>query len=319
MPQPTGIRALVLAAGQGVRLRPLTLHRPKPLLPIAGRPILAHTLDRLAELGCEATAINLFHLGDQIQGTFGTSFRGMPLVYSHERELLGTLGALAPLAGFFRHAELILLINGDSLCAWPLTELVERHREGGAPATVLLAEGIDPEEYGGGAGIDAEGRILSFRHAGPALGVPVSRHVFAGAHAISPAFLSRVELRPADIVRELYEPFLLRGGVLRAVVSRQPWHDLGTRERYLAGARDWLQRTGAPFWTAADAAISPMAELEGSMVECGAKVGRGARVLDSILLPGSEVGEGATVERSILDGGARIAPGETVHDEIISR
>jgi len=132
------IRALVLAAGEGTRLRPLTSFLPKPLLPVAGRPLIEHTLDRLAKVGCEAVAINLHHLGDAIRDHLGDDHQGMPITWSEERdERLGTLGALHPLRDFLRPAEVILLVNGDSLCAWPFSRLLRRHRDGGAAATLL--------------------------------------------------------------------------------------------------------------------------------------------------------------------------------------
>ncbi|MBV8203217.1 MAG: nucleotidyltransferase family protein, partial [Acidobacteria bacterium] len=133
------VRALVLAAGLGTRLRPLTGDMPKPLLPVLGQPILGYTLRRLAAAGCEAAAVNLHHRGEQIRRALGDDFAGLPLTWSEESHLLGTLGALQPLAGFFAAADLVLIVNGDSLCRWPLAELVRRHRENGAPATLLLA------------------------------------------------------------------------------------------------------------------------------------------------------------------------------------
>ena len=97
---PGRLRALVLAAGRGKRLRPLTDSTPKPLLPVAGVPILGHTLAQLAAVGCEGVAINLHHLGEAIRRRFGGDFAGMPLTYSEEPQLLGTLGALHPLRDF---------------------------------------------------------------------------------------------------------------------------------------------------------------------------------------------------------------------------
>ncbi|MDP9119810.1 MAG: nucleotidyltransferase family protein, partial [Acidobacteriota bacterium] len=151
------LRALVLSAGLGIRLRPLTELVPKPLLPVAGAPILAHTLERLAAVGCEAVAINLHHLGEQIRGHFGTAFAGMPLTFSEEPELLGTLGALFPLREFLAAADLVLLVNGDSLCRWPLARLVRQHLKTGDAATLLLASRPDPRLFGGGVGIDSAG------------------------------------------------------------------------------------------------------------------------------------------------------------------
>ncbi|HEY9420464.1 MAG TPA: nucleotidyltransferase family protein, partial [Thermoanaerobaculia bacterium] len=139
----------MLAAGLGTRLRPLTSHTPKPLLPVRGVPILGHTLAQLAAIGCEAAAINLHYLGDQIRQRFGESHAGMSLTWSEEPELLGTLGALHPLKEFFAPADLVLLVNGDSLCQWPLRKLVRRHLAAGARATLLLASRPDPAQFGG--------------------------------------------------------------------------------------------------------------------------------------------------------------------------
>ena len=204
--QGSRLRALVLAAGLGTRLRPLTDVAPKPLLPVTGLPILGHTLQQLAAVGCEAAAVNLHHRGDQIRQRFGDSFAGMPLVYSEEPELLGTLGALHPLKEFLAGADMILLINGDSLCRWPLKKLIRRFQAtpaDTAQATLLLTAQAPPADFGGGVGIDRNGRILSFRPNDPERGEVVRRYVFAGAHVISPRLLERVGPGKSDIVHDL--------------------------------------------------------------------------------------------------------------------
>jgi len=125
--KPVRFRAVVLAAGFGRRLRPLTDWLPKPLLPVCGKPVVLHTLEALAAAGCEATALNLHHLGEPIRRRLGDDFEGMPLTYSEEPEILGTLGALYPLRDFIAGAEHLLIVNGDSLCRWPLAGLLRRH------------------------------------------------------------------------------------------------------------------------------------------------------------------------------------------------
>jgi mannose-1-phosphate guanylyltransferase len=229
----------VLAAGLGTRLRPLTAQTPKPLLPVLGKSIIEHTLGRLAALGCEATAINLHHLGGQIRGALGPAFGAMPLTYSEEEEPLGTLGAFPPLRDFFAPADLILLINGDSLCRWPLERLLRHHLEAGPAATLLLASRPDPAAFGGGVAIDRTGRVLAFRRADPA-GIPAAhRFVFAGAHVFRPKLVAGVAPGFSDIVRDLYEPALRTGVRLDAVVTARRWHDLGTPRRYLEAVLDW--------------------------------------------------------------------------------
>ncbi|HEV8629727.1 MAG TPA: nucleotidyltransferase family protein, partial [Thermoanaerobaculia bacterium] len=152
-----------MAAGYGTRLSPLTDELPKPLLPVLGRPLLARTLDALAAAGCEAVAINLHHLPDAIPAACGERHRGMPLVYSREEAILGTGGAFGPLRDFFAPVSTALLVNGDSLCDWPLAALLARHRRRGTEATLLLAGRPDPRPFGGGIGVDPAGRVTAIR------------------------------------------------------------------------------------------------------------------------------------------------------------
>ena len=161
VPRPR-LRALVLAAGRGERLRPLTATLPKPLLPVAGRPLLAHALERLRTAGCEAVAINLHHLGGQIREQFGDRFRGMPLVWSEEPELLGTAGALPPLRPFLEQAERVLVVNGDTLCRWPIEALLAAHARRQPAATLLVHRKADPRAFGGGVALEDDG-ITAFR------------------------------------------------------------------------------------------------------------------------------------------------------------
>lgn len=316
------LRALVLAAGLGTRLRPLTDGVPKPLLPVAGVPILGHTLAQLAAAGCEAVAMNLHYLGDQIRQRFGESFAGMPVTYSDEPVLLGTLGAFDPLREFFAPADLVVLINGDSLCRWPLRRMLRRHQTSGAKATLLLTSRPDPASFGGGVGIDRQGRILSFRAGDPERGEVARRYVFAGAHVISPDLLDRVGGGPSDIVRDLYIPLLDEGGRLDSVVTAGHWHDMGTPERFLEGALDWA-RAGWPerlwrrSWISPEAGVGAGAKVRDSAVEAGARIGARARVERSVLLPGARVGEGCYVRESIVGFGASVPPGTWVERRII--
>lgn len=321
--QGNRLRALVLAAGLGTRLRPLTDVAPKPLLPVTGLPILGHTLQQLAAVGCDAAAVNLHHRGDQIRQRFGDSFAGMPLVYSEEPELLGTLGAIHPLKDFLAGADMVLLINGDSLCRWPLKKLIRRYQANGAQASLLLAAHASPADFGGGVGIDRSGRILSFRPNDPERGEVVRRYVFAGAHVISPKLLERVGPGKSDIVRDLYIPLLAEPeGKLTSLVTKRPWHDLGTPQRFLEGVVDWA-RAGWPerlwrqAWISPEAVVEPGARVKRSAVEAGSKVGEGAVVESSVLLPGSRVGKGSVVRESILGFGAAVPPGTWVERRII--
>jgi mannose-1-phosphate guanylyltransferase len=320
----------VLAAGLGTRLRPLTDATPKPLLPVAGVPILGHTLAQLAAVGCEAVAMNLHYHGEQIRRRFGADFAGMPITYSEEPVLLGTLGAFHPLRDLFAPADLVVLINGDSLCRWPLRRMIRRHLSlpaaaggAGAQATLLLTSRPDPASFGGGVGIDKDGRILSFRKEAAAAGEAARRYVFAGAHVISPKLLERVGSGPSDIVRDLYIPLLAEPGArLESVVTAGRWHDMGTPERFLEGVLDWAkagwpERLWRRSWISPEAGVGAGARVRHSAVEAGAKIGARARVERSILLPGARIGEGSCVRESILGYGASVPPGTWVERRII--
>ncbi|MEA2599722.1 MAG: mannose-phosphate guanylyltransferase [Acidobacteriota bacterium] len=316
------IRALVLAAGLGTRLRPLTEQLPKPLLPVRGVPLLGHILTQLATFGCEAAAVNLHYLGEPIRQHFGDAHAGMPITWSEEPEILGTLGALHPLKEFFAPADLVLLVNGDSLCRWPLRKLVRKHLSGGARSTLLLVSRPDPAPFGGGVGVDRAGRILSFRPGDPERGTVARRYVFAGAHVFAPDLLARVGPGKADIVRDLYIPMLEEDERLASVLSAGRWHDLGTPQRFLDATLDWARAEGPErlwrrSWISPEASLGAGAQMRMVSIEAGARVGEEARVERSILLPGARIGKGCVVRESILGFGASVPPGTWVERRII--
>lgn len=316
------LRALVLSAGLGTRLRPLTAAIPKPLLPVLGASILEHTLRRLAALGCEATAINLHHLGSQIRTALGASYEGMPLHYSAEAEAQGTLGAFPPLRDFFAPADLVLLVNGDSLCRWPLARLLRHHLEAGPTASLLVASRPDPARFGGGVAIDRQGSILAFRSSDPRSTEGSRRYVFAGAHVFQPRLVAEVRPGVADIVRDLYEPALRAGARLEAVVTARPWHDLGTPSRYLEAVLDWARgHRSAPegaLYLGAGAVLAPGVSVEGSVLERGVRIEEGAEVEGSVVLEGARIGRGSRVRGSLIGPGVELPPGSVVERTLVA-
>lgn len=314
------VRALVLAAGRGNRLRPLTDTLPKPLLPVAGHPVAALTLDRLAAAGCEAVALNLHHLGDKVRRRFGDEWKGMPLVYSEERELLGTSGALVPLKEFFAPADLVVVVNGDSLCRWPIRRLVRRHLAARADATLLFSRRADPGAFGGGVGL-AGREVVTFRPGAGPSGARLTRRVFAGAHALSPELLARLPDGPSDFVAALWEPLLAAGRRIRALTTNRRWYDLGTPGRYLDGVRRSLRGPIGWFrhsWIAPDVERAADSRVTRSVVEAGCSIGPGSRVARSLLLPGVRVGPDCDLEHSVVAPGVTLPPGTSVHHRLVT-
>ncbi len=309
----------MLSAGLGRRLQPLSLFVPKPLLPVDGEPVVGHTLRQLGRLRCEAAALNLHHLPEAIPRHLGASYHGLPLVYSREEEIQGTLGALYLERSFLAAADLVLLVNGDTLCAWPWKRLIRRHLRSGAEATLLVHSRPPDPDLGGGVGLDG-GRVVALRDA--RVGAAKSRHLFAGAHVLSPRLLARLVPGPGDVVGDLYVPLLAEGGRIEAVVTRRPWHDLGTPERYLAANLDRLRRRwrrGRPSRISPLARIHSTATVEGSLVDRGVVVGEGAHVASSVVLAGAAVPAGSRIEWSILGPGVRLPSAAGIERRMVNR
>ena len=238
------MKAMILAAGLGVRLRPLTDRTPKPLLPIAGRPLLVWNLLLLQRHGITDVLINLHHLGDQIVQAIGDGTRfGLRVAYSHEPELQGTGGGIRQAAPFLKDGP-FLVLNGDTLSACDLTGLIAAHRAGKALATLALRE--DPEATRWGpVTVDAGSRILQINGKPPLQAgnrVPVQTavgrpYMFAGIHVMEPAVLDAIPPGPGSII-DVYHALIGKGLVLRGWRMSGYWSDIGTRERYEQAERD---------------------------------------------------------------------------------
>lgn len=316
------MRGVILAAGLGKRLGPLTDERPKPLLPVRGVSLLERSLARLAGAGCEAVAVNLFHLGDQIEAALGSSHRGMEVIYSREAEILGTLGALVPLRGFLSEADFVFLINGDSLCEWPLEELLERHLETRAEATVMLSSTADPAAFGP-VGVDASSCVVSWPGSA-AVRPEVDTLVFAGAHVFSPDLLRSVEPGFSGIVSDLYVPLVAAGATLAGMRSDAAWHDLGTPRRYLDAVCSWRGEGRSSeacdhSWVSPRARVARGAMVDNSVVEASATIGPATSVRKSLLMEGSEIGEGSELREVVVGPGARLPAGSKLDQCLVTK
>ncbi len=299
---------MILAAGLGTRMRPLTLLRAKPALPVLNRPLIHWTLRQLARSGVREVVINLHHLPASVRAAVRQSeVPGLRVRYSHEAELLGTGGGP-------RHArrllgdEPVLIVNGDALFDLDLRRLVARHRSSGARVTLALRVNPDPRRYASVV-LARDGRIV---------GLPGARRrgrgralMFAGIHVVDPQLLERLPAGPSDSVRDLYACLVDAGERVVGVPIRGPWFDLGTPELYRAGQLAVLRRglggtralATARGLIARGARVARGAVVRRSVVARGARVAAGARITDSVLWEGSSVGAGASVARSVIAGG----------------
>lgn len=296
------MKAMVLAAGLGLRMRPLTQLVAKPALPVLNRPLIQWTLGALADAGVREVMVNLHHLPRTVESVVGDGARfGLRVRYSREQTILGTAGGPRRVRRFFGEAP-VLLVNGDMAFGLDLSRLIERHRSSGACATLALRPNPEPGRYGSIV-TARSGRVKALvGRPAPARGV---ESMFAGIHVIDPAILEDLPSGPSDTVRDLYPSLISAGRLIQGVRVRGAWHDLSTPGLYLASQRALL-RSGA---------LGPRGRR---LVDARASVERSARVIESVVGPGSHVGARASVERSVIWDGVSVGTGAHVSGSILT-
>lgn len=332
------LAGMVLCAGLGTRLSPLTSRVAKPAVPVCGVTLVRFSLALLAGAGVRRVVVNVHHLPDGMASAAGDAARalGLDLAISREPVIAGTGGALREARASLEGADAIVLMNGDVLFDLDLGAALAAHRASGALATMVLLPMPAGARYAA-VEVDAGGAVRRIAgNFGPGGEGLVPWH-FSGVHVLSPALLDRVPGLPfeADVNRHVYPP-LMASGAVRGLVASGYWNDLGTPARYLAANRDVLagrvplqrfggadpfagMRTLAPgIRAAAGARVDPGARLEGPvLLGAGAVVEGGAAVgPDAVIGASARVPRGAVVKRAVVWDGTALAPGERVEDAI---
>ena len=326
------MRAVILAGGEGTRLRPLTLSVPKPVVPVVDRPFLRHQLDLLASAGVRDVVFSVAYRPERVEAVFGDgSAFGVKIRYAVEDTPLGTGGAVRNALELLDDRTIVM--NGDVLTDVDLAQLVRRHEQQQASATILLTPVPNPSAYGL-VETDASGRVLRFREK-PKPEEITSDTINAGIYILETRVIDLIPPSVSHSIERGFFPALLaRGDVVFGPVHRGYWIDIGTPEKYLQVHRDILggrfrvaleaeARSGG--FVARGARIADGARLEapffvgpGCEIEAGASVGpdaalaegvrvrAGARVRDSVLWKGVEAGPESTIDGSLLGAGVRV-------------
>ena len=295
------LRAIVLVGGEGTRLRPLTLTRPKPMLPIAGVAIIERKLRHLAAHGITEAVLSLGYKPDAFLQAFPDSeVAGVRLLYAIEPSPLDTAGAVrfaADRAGYRADDgddAPIVVVNGDVLTELDLTEQLAFHRSRGAEATIALTQVDDPSAFGV-VPTDTDQRVIAFVEKPSRQDAPTD-WINAGAYVLAPSVLGRIPAGERTSIERTTFPLIVADGGLYATHSPAYWIDAGTPATYLKANLDAL-----------DAGAEP--------------VGAGARihghVKSSVIGAGSVIEAGAVVERSVLLPGVRVSAGAVVRDSIV--
>jgi mannose-1-phosphate guanylyltransferase len=318
---------MVLCAGLGTRLRPLTERVPKPAVPVCGAPLVRFSLALLAGAGVRRAVVNVHHLPDAMADAAATAAEALGLRHAVSREpvIAGTGGALREARASLAGAEAILVVNGDVLFDVDLAAALAAHRASGALATMLLLPMPEGARYAS-VEIDAEGAVRRIAGAFGPGGDGLTPWHFSGVHVLSPELLDHVPAVPfeRDVNRHVYPPLMARGAV-RGLVVEGYWNDLGTPARYLEASADVLlgrvplvrfpgaepfagTRLLAPGVRAgAGARVDPAAVVEApAFVGAGCTVPAGARVRDAILWEGTALAPGEVLEQAIAAGPDRV-------------
>ena len=319
-----------MAGGEGTRLRPMTANQPKPLLPVANRPIMEHVLRLLKRHGFDETVVTVQFLAALVRNYFGDGEEfGMSLQYATEEMPLGTAGSVRNAEDALRD-EPFLVISGDALTDMDLTGLVRFHKEKGALVTVALAKVPDPLEFGIVI-TEEDGQIQRFLEK-PTWGQVFSDTVNTGIYVMEPEVLA--EVPPGQVVdwsADVFPKLLDRGAPLYGYVSGSYWEDVGTHESYLKVQADVLagrvQTDIAGFevspgvWVAEGAEVDTDAVLTGPLcIGDYAKIEAGAHLREYTVIGSNVVvKEGAFLHRAVVHNNVYIGQGVTLRGCVIGK
>ncbi len=304
------MKAVVMAGGEGSRLRPLTLGRPKPMVPVVNKPVMAHIIDLLKKHGITDIIVTLQYRAEDIQDHFGDGkSMGVNIQYTIEETPLGTAGSVKLAEEFLD--EPFIVISGDALTDFDLTALMQFHKESGAMATLTLTRVSNPLEYGLVI-IGEDGRVRQFQEK-PSWGEVFSDTVNTGIYMLDPKIFQYMEKgQNYDWSQNIFPLMLEKGDQIYGYVAEGYWSDVGSLTDYMRATADMLEQVmhielpgkhiGGRIWVDEDVEIAPDAQLYGPIyLGPGVKVKGGAIIRGpTVIRDFTIVDNRATIDRSII-------------------
>ena len=317
------MKAMILAAGFGTRLRPLTYSKPKPMVTICNRPLLGYAVENFIRAGVDEIVVNLHHLPEIIESyltkTYGDAVK---FHFSYEAEILGTGGGVRKVRSVLESDEEFYLVNGDTIQFPPYEQLREARRSKDALAALTLRHPPEGDRFTGVYYQD--GTITGF---GKGVGEPL---MFSGAHLISTRIYQHLPNKEfSGIVDEVYQPMIAqRKESIAAVVDDGPWFDIGTPQRYITAARDVLDMTlagdipvvkGSRIMT--ESVVDQTASIHGLAVRSsvGARTFIKGVVRESVIGTNCRIAAGAEIVSCILGDGVEISRPLEISNAVICR
>jgi mannose-1-phosphate guanylyltransferase / phosphomannomutase len=318
-------KAIVMAGGHGTRLWPLTAVRPKPLVPIANRPVMAYLLEWLRRHGIHEVLVTLHYRAEDVRQSFGRgqSF-GLELTYRVEEEPLGTAGSVRAATDWV-DGEPLLIVSGDALTDVDLSALTRFHEQSGGWMTLGLKRVLDLSRFGV-AELDERGLMVRFQEK-PQPGHEISRLANTGIYCVEPQVLEQIPAGQSyDWSHDLFPQLLAQGLPLFGHELDGYWCDVRSISDYRRAQRDALEgklhlelpatARGAGIYLGEDARVASSAVIEGPVL-----VGAGSRIEpEALILPGSVVGEGSVVRsgaclwNAVIGAGCYVGPTAVLRD-----
>ncbi|MEV6213071.1 mannose-1-phosphate guanyltransferase [Kitasatospora sp. NPDC051914] len=324
------MKAVVMAGGEGTRLRPMTSSMPKPLLPVANRPIMEHVLRLLRRHGLTDTVVTVQFLASLVKNYFGDGEElGMNLTYANEEVPLGTAGSVKNAEDALKD-DSFLVISGDALTDFDLSELIAFHREKGALVTVCLTRVPNPLEFGITI-TDEEGRVERFLEK-PTWGQVFSDTVNTGIYVMEPEVFSYVAAgESVDWSSDVFPQLLKEGKPVYGYVAEGYWEDVGTHESYLKAQADVLEskveveldgfEISPGVWVAEGAEVDPEAVLRGPLyIGDYAKVEAGVELREHTVLGSNVVVKrGAFLHKAVVHDNVYVGPQSNLRGCVIGK
>ncbi len=306
---------MVLAAGRGERMRPLSDVIPKPALPLPGGPLVSWSLRLVATTATNRVVVNTWHLAARMEEAVRQIASGrhdLEVVVTREPDLLGTAGGIARARdlGLLGDAGPVVVANGDVVQSLDLAPLLARHAEGIDDVTLALLPHLDPCRWSR-VELDHEGHVSAVRPSGPPQPGEVPL-LYPGVMVVARAALERIPATRCEVPDVLWEP-ARRARRLGGVVVSGHWREVGTPAAYRETA---VALCGDRPRVSEEARVDPSATLVSSYVGPGCRVAADAVIESSVLADGASVGAGAKVTRSIVLGPVAVPAGEVMRDEV---
>ncbi len=323
------MKAVVMAGGSGSRLRPLTINRPKPMVPLVNKPVIGHILDLLKRHGITEVIVTLQYMAEDIQDYLGDGQSlGMKIEYSVEETPLGTAGSVKQAQGLLN--DTFLVVSGDAVTDIDLSALIEYHKAKKALATITLYHVSNPLEYGVVI-VDENGRVQQFLEK-PSWGEVISDTVNTGIYALEPQVLDYFEPGISfDFSKDLFPILLNKGDPMYGFIAKGYWCDVGNLSEYMRATQDVLsgrvqiaelgKRLGGGVWCEEGVEVAPDAQLYGPVF-----LGREVKVKDGVIIHGPTVIQDYTVvdnhahlDRSIVWRNCYIGEGVELRGAIVGQ